>query len=147
MLLLFPALMQAKEKEIEDEAPKEDPLARTGRLFGGLIRDIKIRMPRYWSDIRDALNLQCLSVFVFIYFACLSPAITFGGLLGDKTDNWMGVSEMLAGVAFMGVIFHLLGGQPLLILGGTGPLLVFEEGLFSVSCNFLVKSFKKVKGK
>lgn len=58
-----------------------DPLQRTGRPFGGLINDVKQRYPKYWSDIKDALNGQCLATFFFIYFACLSPAITFGGLL------------------------------------------------------------------
>ena len=69
---------------MEAEAePPEDPLARTGRPFGGMIKDIKKRFPLYVSDIKDGLNMQCVSVFVFIYFAALSPAITFGGLLSE----------------------------------------------------------------
>lgn len=51
-------------------------------LVGGLINDVKQRYPQYLSDIKDAMNVQCLAAFFFIYFACLSPAITFGGLLG-----------------------------------------------------------------
>ena len=65
------------------EDTKDDPLQRTGRLFGGLVRDIRRRYPRYLSDITDALNPQVLSAIIFIYFAALSPAITFGGLLGQ----------------------------------------------------------------
>ena len=65
----------------------DDPLKRTGRAFGGLVRDIKRRYPKYRSDITDALNLQCFSTIIFIYFACLSPAITFGGLLGKTEDR------------------------------------------------------------
>ena len=63
--------------------PPEDPLSRTGRPFGGLIRDIKRRYPMYLSDIKDAFNTQCLATIFFIYFAALSPAITFGGLIGN----------------------------------------------------------------
>ncbi len=63
--------------------PPEDPLSRTGRPFGGLIRDIKRRYPMYLSDITDAFNSQCLATIFFIYFAALSPAITFGGLIGE----------------------------------------------------------------
>ena len=51
---------------------------------------------------------------------------------GDKTEKWIGVSEMLVGVSSMGLIFHLFTAQPLLIIGFTGPLLVFEEGLYQV---------------
>lgn len=62
--------------------PPEDPLCRTGRPFGGMLRDIKRRYQHYKSDITDALNAQVLAAVIFIYFAALSPAITFGGLLG-----------------------------------------------------------------
>lgn len=63
---------------------EDDPLRRTGRPFGGLIRDVRRRYPHYLSDFRDALNPQCLAAVIFIYFAALSPAITFGGLLGKE---------------------------------------------------------------
>ncbi|NXD99005.1 B3AT protein, partial [Chaetorhynchus papuensis] len=65
----------------------DDPLRRTGRPFGGLVRDIRRRYPKYLSDIKDALNPQCLAAVIFIYFAALSPAITFGGLLGNGRDR------------------------------------------------------------
>ncbi|NWT77097.1 B3AT protein, partial [Prunella himalayana] len=65
----------------------DDPLRRTGRPFGGLVRDIRRRYPKYLSDIKDALNPQCLAAVIFIYFAALSPAITFGGLLGNGGDR------------------------------------------------------------
>ncbi|XP_064646030.1 band 3 anion transport protein-like isoform X3 [Lineus longissimus] len=107
-----------------------DPLLRTKRVFGGLVNDVKIRYPFYLSDIKDGLNSQCFAAFIFIYFACLAPAITFGGLLGEKTNGWMGVGEMFVGVCVCGLIFTVFSGQPLLILGHTGPLLVFEEAMY-----------------
>ncbi|XP_016047494.1 band 3 anion transport protein [Erinaceus europaeus] len=109
----------------------DDPLQRTGNLFGGLVRDIQRRYPHYVSDITDALSPQVLAAVIFIYFAALSPAITFGGLLGEKTDYLMGVSELLISTAMQGIIFALLGAQPLLVIGFSGPLLVFEEAFFS----------------
>lgn len=57
------------------------------RLCGGLILDIKRRLPFYWSDIRDSFSLQCLASILFLYCACMSPVITFGGLLGEATKN------------------------------------------------------------
>lgn len=44
----------------------------------------------------------------------------------------MGVSELLISTAAQGIIFSLLGAQPLLVVGFSGPLLVFEEAFFSV---------------
>uniref|UniRef100_A0A8C1RKY8 Anion exchange protein n=1 Tax=Cyprinus carpio TaxID=7962 RepID=A0A8C1RKY8_CYPCA len=130
--------LQAKEpKSPEDTAlhpplkPEDDPLRRTGRLFGGVIRDARRRYPKYISDFKDALSPQCMATVIFIYFAALSPAITFGGLLGEKTDGLIGVSELIISTAVQGMVFCLLGAQPLLVVGFSGPLLVFEESFYS----------------
>uniref|UniRef100_H2LRH3 Anion exchange protein n=1 Tax=Oryzias latipes TaxID=8090 RepID=H2LRH3_ORYLA len=109
----------------------DDPLKRSGRLFGGLIKDVTRRYPQYRSDIRDALNPQCMAAIIFIFFAALSPAITFGGLLGEKTEGLIGVSELIVATSVYGIVFSLLGAQPLLIIGFSGPLLVFEEAFYN----------------
>lgn len=44
----------------------------------------------------------------------------------------MGVSELIISTATLGVLFSLLAGQPLLIIGFSGPLLVFEEAFYKV---------------
>lgn len=44
----------------------------------------------------------------------------------------MGVTELIVSTATLGVIFSLLAGQPLLIIGFSGPLLVFEEAYYKV---------------
>lgn len=126
-----PNLYKALDGGKEGPRDEDDPLRRTGRIFGGLIRDIRRRYPYYLSDITDALSPQVLAAVIFIYFAALSPAVTFGGLLGEKTRNLMGVSELLISTAVQGILFALLGAQPLLVLGFSGPLLVFEEAFFS----------------
>lgn len=111
--------------------PPEDPLARTGRPFGGMIQDIKRRYQHYKSDITDALNAQVLAAIIFIYFAALSPAITFGGLLADKVENMMGVPELLISTSIQGIIFCFVAAQPVLVIGFSGPLLVFEEAFYA----------------
>lgn len=72
------------EALLKPSKKSDDPLERTGRPFGGLIRDVQRRYPKYVSDFKDALNSQCMAAVIFIYFAALSPAITFGGLLGES---------------------------------------------------------------
>ncbi len=52
--------------------------------------------------------------------------------LGEKTQGMMGVSELIISTATVGVLFSLLAGQPLLIIGFSGPLLVFEEAFYKV---------------
>ncbi|XP_028826424.1 anion exchange protein 2b isoform X2 [Denticeps clupeoides] len=123
--------LKSPEEKGAPEKPGDDPLRRTGVLFGGLIRDARRRYPKYISDFRDSLNPQCMAAVIFIYFAALSPAITFGGLLGEKTEGLIGVSELIVATSVQGMLFCLLGAQPLLVVGFSGPLLVFEEAFFS----------------
>uniref|UniRef100_A0A8C1VWT9 Anion exchange protein n=1 Tax=Cyprinus carpio TaxID=7962 RepID=A0A8C1VWT9_CYPCA len=105
-------------------------LQRTGRFFGGLFLDIKRKAPHYLSDYTDAVSLQCLASFLFLYCACMSPVITFGGLLGEATEGRISAIESLFGASMTGIAYSLFAGQPLTILGSTGPVLVFEKILF-----------------
>ncbi|XP_054657158.1 band 3 anion transport protein isoform X2 [Grus americana] len=124
-----------KEPGLVAPVPEDDdPLRRTKRPFGGLVRDIRRRYPKYLSDIKDAFSPQCLAAMIFIYFAALSPAVTFGGLLSEKTKGMMGVSELLISTCVQCVLFSILSAQPLLVVGFSGPLLVFEEAFYSF-CN------------
>nr|XP_025034229.1 electrogenic sodium bicarbonate cotransporter 1 isoform X4 [Pelodiscus sinensis] len=110
-----------------------EELQRTGRFCGGLVKDVKRKIPFFASDFYDALNIQALSAILFIYLGTVTNAITFGGLLGDATDNMQGVLESFLGTAVTGAIFCLFAGQPLTILSSTGPVLVFERLLFNFS--------------
>uniref|UniRef100_A0A669EYU7 Anion exchange protein n=1 Tax=Oreochromis niloticus TaxID=8128 RepID=A0A669EYU7_ORENI len=118
---------EEEELHAEHHGPE---LQRTGRLFGGLVLDIKRKAPFYWSDFKDGLSLQCVASFLFLYCACMSPVITFGGLLGEATEGRISAIESLFGASMTGVAYSLFAGQPLTILGSTGPVLVFEKILF-----------------
>ncbi|XP_068586071.1 sodium bicarbonate cotransporter 3-like isoform X1 [Cebidichthys violaceus] len=121
-------------KEAEHQAGPE--LQRTGRVFGGLVNDVRRKTPFLWSDIRDALSLQCLASILFLYCACMSPVITFGGLLGEATKGNISAIESLFGASLTGVAYSLFSGQPLTILGSTGPVLVFEKILFKFCSDY-----------
>lgn len=52
--------------------------------------------------------------------------------VGEKTKEYMGVTETILSTSFSGVLFGLFSAQPMMILGATGPVLVFEESLYQV---------------
>lgn len=116
--------------EEEKKPPDDDPLRRTRRPFGGIINDIKRRYPHYLSDFTDGLSSSCLAAAIFMYFAALCAAITFGGLMSDKTQNIIGISETLVSGSWTGIVMALFATQPLVIIGTTGPLLLFDESLY-----------------
>ncbi|XP_045135617.1 sodium bicarbonate cotransporter 3-like isoform X11 [Portunus trituberculatus] len=118
------------EEEEEVKLREEAGLTRSGKLFGGLINDIKRKSPWYLSDYKDGISIQSIASIIFIYFACLTPIITFGGLLGEATENRIAALESLVAGLICGVTYGFFSGQPLTILGSTGPVLVFETILY-----------------
>ena len=112
----------------------------TGRLFGGIIDDIKRKAPHYANDFKDGLHSNVAGTTLFLYFAALANAIAFGALTGLLTGNQIGIIEMLVVTAIGGILFALFSGQPLTILGGTGPITIFT-GLLYVTCGQMGISF------
>ncbi len=73
---------ETKEEQDDNLTYRDDPLQRAPYLFGGVFNDWRRRIKWYPSDIRDGFNSQVFAAAIFIYFAGLSGAIAFGGLLG-----------------------------------------------------------------
>ena len=108
-------------------------LERTGKFCGGLIDDINRRKPFYWDDYKEGFSGKVLASTIFMYFACLANAVAFGLLTAVATGGEIGTTEMLVVTAIGGITFAVLSGQPLTILGGTGPIVIFT-GLLYIAC-------------
>ena len=56
--------------------------------FGvGIRRDVKARLPYYKSDIRDGVSVKSVSALLYLFFACLAPAVAFGSVQGATTKG------------------------------------------------------------
>ena len=124
---------------------QDDGLRRTGRFAGGLQDDLKRRLPHFVKDFTDGLHSQVVGSTFFLYFACLANAIAFGALTGFLTDGQIGTTEMMVATAAGGVAFALFSGQPLTILGGTGPIVIYTALLYQ-TCNSMGIDFLPVYG-
>lgn len=118
----------AETATVDHEVP--EGLRPTGKVLGGIRADWARRLPNYWQDIRDGFHPKCLGSILFLFFACTAPTVIFGGIMAKQTGNQIGVVEMIIATSIGGVLYALLSGQPLIILGGTGPLLVFITILY-----------------
>ncbi|XP_004519450.2 electroneutral sodium bicarbonate exchanger 1 isoform X3 [Ceratitis capitata] len=123
------------EEEEEQLLRYKSGLIRTGHLFGGLKNDFKRKAVWYYSDFKDGISVQCVASWIFLYFACLSPIITFGGLLSQATGKNIAAMESLVSGFICGIGYGLFSGQPLTILGSTGPVLVFETIVYDFCLN------------
>ena len=117
---------------IQMEEENYDPMERTPNFFGGLIHDLKRRFPHYLSDFQDGLNLQVFGATLFIYFAALSGSLAFGGLLSERTEKLIGVSETLIFSSIFGIVFALLAGMPLVYIGVSGNVYLYDEALYAL---------------
>ncbi|MFK7776999.1 MAG: PTS sugar transporter subunit IIA [Gimesia sp.] len=138
-------LQEAFDYYIERASPKghtepktSESLVYTGRLCGGIKQDIARRKPYYLSDFRDGFHPKCAGSILFLFFACLAPAVTFGSVMAVQTGGQIGVVEMIFASAICGIIYAIFSGQPLIILGGTGPLLVFTVILYRLCADLSI---------
>ncbi len=129
------ALIEAFERAVGRDVSFENvrpELRRTGRLFGGIAADLARRGPHWIDDWKAGLDVKVLASVLFMFFACLAPAVAFGGLLSTLTGGQIGAVETLLASAVCGVIWSIFAGQPLAIVGATGPNVIFTGILYTV---------------
>merc|ERR1719295_1599262 len=131
-----------KEKDDGEEEGDYDPMKiklmtvggkKIPRPWAGIAGDFRKRAPWFLSDFIDGLNGQALAAMIFIYFAALSGAIAFGGLTNTKSEGLIGIPETLITSCIAGCLFALFAGNPMIITGVTGPILLYDESLFQMS--------------
>lgn len=112
---------------------KENTLFHFRAIGHGVFSDFKDRfLPYYPSSISDALNYRVIPATIYIFFTNLLPAIAFAQDMFDHTGNSYGVNEILLSSAIGGVVFGLLSGSPLCIVGVTGPVAIFSYTVYEL---------------
>ncbi|PYH87771.1 inorganic anion exchanger [Aspergillus ellipticus CBS 707.79] len=101
-------------------------------LFRGMIQDVKRRVPYYGSDWTDAWDYRVVPATVYMYFANILPALAFSLDMFEKTDQSYGVNEVLLASVLAAVVFSLFAAQPLVIVGVTGPITVFNYTVYDI---------------
>ncbi|KAF2006222.1 hypothetical protein P154DRAFT_603655 [Amniculicola lignicola CBS 123094] len=112
-------------------ASKYDKWWKT-KLFAGMINDVRRRAPFYWSDWKDAWDYRVVPATVYMYFANILPALAFSLDMFAKTDQSFGVNEVLLASVLGAVVFSIAAAQPLVIVGVTGPITVFNYTVYDI---------------
>ncbi|KAJ6004919.1 hypothetical protein N7540_012718 [Penicillium herquei] len=102
------------------------------RLFRGMIKDVKRRAPYYWSDWTDAWDYRIVPATVYMYFANILPALAFSLDMFEKTNQSYGVNEVLLASVLGAIVFSVFAAQPLVIVGVTGPITVFNYTVYDI---------------
>ncbi|QPC65239.1 hypothetical protein HYE67_007470 [Fusarium culmorum] len=101
-------------------------------LFRGMIKDIRRRLPYYVSDWTDAWDYRVVPATIYMYFANILPALAFSLDMFQKTGSNYGVNEVLLSSVLGSVVFSLFAAQPLVIVGVTGPITVFNYTVYDI---------------
>ena len=75
------------------------------------------------------------SATMYIFFTQAIPAITFASLANEQTNHSIGVTEVLFSMGIGGSLFAITAGQPLVVVGVTGPVCIFIISLYHWSVN------------
>ncbi|OCK95121.1 uncharacterized protein K441DRAFT_705290 [Cenococcum geophilum 1.58] len=102
------------------------------QLFRGMINDVRRRAPFYWSDWKDAWDYRVVPATVYMYFANILPALAFSLDMFSKTNMSFGVNEVLLASVLGAVVFAIAAAQPLVIVGVTGPITVFNYTVYDI---------------
>ena len=103
------------------------------RGFGkGFIEDLRIKLPWYGSDFIDGFHTKSITTVLFIFWGALANAVAFGALLGSQTEGYLGATETLMATATLGILYPFLAGQPLTVMGATGPIAAYIVALRSM---------------
>jgi hypothetical protein len=93
--------------------------------------DVRRRRKVYLSDWTDGFKtLKVIPAILFLYFACLSPAVSFGTIASEITQGSLGVVEFLLSAGLSGMLYAVICGQPMAFIAPTGLTLAFISGLF-----------------
>ncbi|KAK5627158.1 hypothetical protein RRF57_002874 [Xylaria bambusicola] len=90
------------------------------------------RAPYYWSDWIDAWDYRVIPATVYMYFANILPALAFSLDMFTKTNMQYGVNEVLLASVLGAVVFSIIACQPLVIVGVTGPITVFNYTVYDI---------------
>jgi len=114
------------------KAPRVFSRLLTLRATGEMRNDFLRRRKHYLSDWTVAFKKkrQVIPAVLFLYFACLAPAVSFGSISSEVLNGSMGVVEYLIGTGIAGMLYSVLCGQPMAFLAPTGLTLAFISGLF-----------------
>ncbi|CAK7274203.1 hypothetical protein SEPCBS119000_006052 [Sporothrix epigloea] len=102
------------------------------RLFRGMANDVRRRAPYYLCDWTDAWDYRVVPATIYMYFANILPALAFSLDMFTKTHMQYGVNEVLLSSVLGAVVFSLLACQPLVIVGVTGPITVFNYTVYDI---------------
>jgi len=112
----------SSEEDIDNAGDDSDE-QQLCRFMKGINADLRARGPLYKSDWgRPRSIFKVLNATIFAFVIQLIPALIFAELMDRQTEGNLATAETLLSSAIIGIIYAIFAGQPLVIMGITGPV-------------------------
>ncbi|CBK22077.2 uncharacterized protein [Blastocystis hominis] len=123
------------QRRVSVESLKKHPKGKEKKkgLFCGLKKDVATRSRYYWSDFGDGYTVNTILKTFLIFISQLGPTLIFAVLIHKYSHGNIGTVETLLGQSITSIIWAFLGGQPMILMGLTGPIAIFVGVLYDLS--------------
>mmetsp|Transcript_20933 Transcript_20933/g.45469 ORF Transcript_20933/g.45469 Transcript_20933/m.45469 type:complete len:660 (+) Transcript_20933:306-2285(+) len=108
----------------------------------GIKADIRARAPYYLDDWGRPKNFfTVLNATIFAFVIQLIPALIFAELMDRETEGNLSIAETLMSSGIIGIIYAIFAGQPLTIMGITGPVSILLGTSYGLTEKFDAEYF------
>jgi len=112
------------------------------QFLTGMKEDLRARVPLYKDDWKRPRSLTTVfNATIFAFVIQLIPALIFAELIDRETEGHIATAETLLSTGIMGVIYAIFAGQPLVIMGVTGPVALLLGTSFGLTETFDAEYF------
>lgn len=134
------------KKESSVEPPKNTDSGDDEKLLSfltGMKNDLAARQPFYnakaggvgdWGKPDNFFTVFNATIFAFVIQ--LIPALIFAELMDRQTEGNLATAETLLSSAIIGIIYAIFSGQPLVIMGITGPVSLLLGTSYGLAAQF-----------
>jgi hypothetical protein len=120
--------------------PEEEP--GLFQLFTGIKEDLEARIPLYMNDWGAPKHFfTVFNATIYAFVIQLIPALIFAELMATETEGNLAAIEVLLSTGIMGVMYAVFAGQPIVIMGVTGPVAILLGTSYKLTEQFNAEYF------
>lgn len=136
------SISHRSDDNCDEETTTPNEMTPLFSFLTGMREDLDARLPYYkddWSRPHSILTVVNATIFAFV--VQLIPALIFAELMENSTQGHLGVAEVLLSTAIMGIIYAVAAGQPIVLMGITGPVAILLGTSYGLTQTFQSEHF------
>ncbi|KAL3941199.1 MAG: hypothetical protein SGBAC_004406 [Bacillariaceae sp.] len=148
-------LGRGKRRDIVDSGHETDPSTGSDsesatfyptplrpQFLTGISKDLKRRLPYYLDDWRLPPPLTTIiNASLSSFVRQLIPALIFASWMEQQTEGKLSAAEVLMSTGVVGIFYAIFSGQPLVLVGVSGPVALLLGASHGLATEFFQADF------